>query len=1479
MNFFYKRRTNKAKIIIILLFLASLNQINSDLPNISILENKYPICFKMNNGNFLILNEKGLYVTDSSFSSIINAYNFTSSLSDQEFKKVGISQFPKDDGENILVFVKISIYFLSKEGTYINNFDLSSNNIITTDRYQLLVNKKFSDYLHYAIFYFCSQQITIYNFNIKNDGSENILTIVQSFKPTLASYPNLSLKDNELACNYMNSDEYGKVTLCFLGSDSPEGIITSAFDPNNNFTEINEKIPIKFLSSPGKNILKSVANNKLKKTIIGYLNNSMKGCYLVYDIDSKNFITTDEDISYERNICMNYCANDYLKSHIYFFKETQEFVFTCSNSNAGFTLVQFSNDAVAYSDTPATENFSLENCYSYNSFSLLCLEKEKQYSIFLDPKCGSNNNFIGERRNISNDNLINKPDFNNTTTDDIVEKTEKEIEEIIEDEEKEEHLENEEYEEKMEQNKEEKEYMENEVKEGKDEFIEEEEIVKESEEEIVVEIIKKNYTLNIENIKNIEINFLDNSDLLIYYKSSGNSINVSNSNIIISYGKILGNLFWTNGNSNEKLDSNISKPGLYKIIYSPSSDNFKYNDKINIVVKNNNNKIISNKATYNFFICQQNCTCNDYLNYCESCISNYSNYLNKSNCKLTAELNINIYPYFIDSNYIYQDCYFKCKTCSEYYNEIENNMYCNSCYIEKGYYLDGSNCKESIDCGNNNYYIDKKTLNKICLNNNVCPKDYKYEITKTKECTDVGNCEDMISGDVKTSSYALEETYDLIKNEIKSGVLNSSISEGKDTTIYGYNITIQITNTKNQKENDYNNISTIDLGECENKLKKEYNISENVPLLIYKIDIKRNDTISTEVEYEVYDSITLKKLDLSYCKGITINIYSPVDMDDIMRNNYENAKNQGYDIYNANDSFFNDICTQYNSNSSTDVTLSDRQENYFENISLCESNCNYKEINITNNKVHCECGVKEEVNTNVSKDTFNIASLVSNIFQSYGSFKLNFEIVSCFKLIFSAQGMKRNYCSLILSILTIINIILLLINFNEGLNKIKLYIAEIIFKKIIIPDNLKFDTFKQAKIENNKNDNNIISANLRKNSVSNIAINNNLFINKNTKRNSIVINNKNNNVVVSKFKQRKSVCLPLKSLKNFPLAPPKRKIVDQEKNISINNEEIKEYLPPTRKSIKFTVDSPNIEYSSSRGKIKTLESNVLIANKTNKNKIHKEKIAYHEMNKNVENISKKDLKQQTQTRNKDRRAYVNSDKFNLNENTINQYIDEELNNMSYKEAIIEDNRNYFQYYISLIRTKHLIFFTFCNYRDYNILLLKISLFLTLICLYFFINALFYNDSTIHEIYKDQGKFNFLYQLPKTIYSSIISIVISFILKRLALFQKDILNLKKQSDKKLHFHNVIKCYKIKISIYFIINLFCSIFFWYYLAAFGAVYRNTQISLITSTIMSYGLSLLYPFGIYLIPGIFRIPAIKSTKKDKECFYKIGQLIALF
>ena len=231
-------------------------------------------------------------------------------------------------------------------------------------------------------------------------------------------------------------------------------------------------------------------------------------------------------------------------------------------------------------------------------------------------------------------------------------------------------------------------------------------------------------------------------------------------------------------------------------------------------------------------------------------------------------------------------------------------------------------------------------------------------------------------------------------------------------------------------------------------------------------------------------------------------------------------------------------------------------------------------------------------------------------------------------------------------------------------------------------------------------------------------------------------------------------------------------------------------------------------------------------------------------------------------------------------NKIDNLNDYELNELSYESALKKDKRFYSEYTISLFKLKHPLIFTFCL-NDYNSKIIKVELFLISFSIYFAINALFFNDETMHKIYEDEGKFELLYQLPQILYSSIISIILNTLLKFLALTEEDILNLKKNKNKEI---KEISCklkekIKIKIFIFFIVGTILLIFFWYYLSIFGVIYKNTQIHLIKDTIISFAFSLIYPIGLYLLPGIFRIQAL-SDKKNKNkylfIFSKILQMI---
>ena len=104
-----------------------------------------------------------------------------------------------------------------------------------------------------------------------------------------------------------------------------------------------------------------------------------------------------------------------------------------------------------------------------------------------------------------------------------------------------------------------------------------------------------------------------------------------------------------------------------------------------------------------------------------------------------------------------------------------------------------------------------------------------------------------------------------------------------------------------------------------------------------------------------------------------------------------------------------------------------------------------------------------------------------------------------------------------------------------------------------------------------------------------------------------------------------------------------------------------------------------------------------------------------------------------------------------------------MNSLDYNNAIKLDKRTYFQYYFSLLKKKQLILFSFYPNNDYNLIILKISLFLLSFSLYFTINGFFFNDDTMHKIYENESSFDILNQISIIIYSSLISSVLNIIL--------------------------------------------------------------------------------------------------------------------
>ena len=293
---------------------------------------------------------------------------------------------------------------------------------------------------------------------------------------------------------------------------------------------------------------------------------------------------------------------------------------------------------------------------------------------------------------------------------------------------------------------------------------------------------------------------------------------------------------------------------------------------------------------------------------------------------------------------------------------------------------------------------------------------------------------------------------------------------------------------------------------------------------------------------------------------------------------------------------------------------------------------------------------------------------------------------------------------------------------------------------------------------------------------------------------------------------------------------------------------------------------------SSKSKYKQYPPRKSLENKTNQMK------PLNMKNDNNNNIDKIPNSFTLLTHNKEK---INKEKQNSLIKEEIEYNDTEVNLLPYQEALKLDKRTYGEYYVSLLRTRHLLVFSFCNNKDYNSSIIKINLFFFTFAVNFTVNALFFNDSTMHKIYEDGGKFDFIYQIPQILYSTLISSVTIMIVKILALSEKNILKIK--SAKKDDFIKIYKsefnCIKCKFICFFIFMFIFLLIFWYYVGCFCAVYKNTQIHLLTDTLISFGTSLLYPLGNYLIPGIFRITALKNKDKKGEYLYNFSKIMQLF
>ena len=292
-------------------------------------------------------------------------------------------------------------------------------------------------------------------------------------------------------------------------------------------------------------------------------------------------------------------------------------------------------------------------------------------------------------------------------------------------------------------------------------------------------------------------------------------------------------------------------------------------------------------------------------------------------------------------------------------------------------------------------------------------KDNKKMFDDFKDCSTI----DLFNGNFKINNItSLERKNELIykiESDLKEGKLDNLLSklvEGdkKDLKFQNGDTVYIISTTNNQNNKIYDNVSLIKLGECENKLRNTYtNINKDEPLLIFKIDYFEEGLLIPIVEYDIYSYKNKTKLNLSVCNDTKIKILYPALIDE--KNEFK---------HNPSNDYYNNLCHTYTTENGTDIILEDRKQDYKKNnYSLCESKCDYEGFNSSINMSQCNCEIKIRIHlfTEIVLDKNKLLDSFINIKQI-----TNLNVVKCYNIFFTKEGIKANIGSFIVLLIIFI---------------------------------------------------------------------------------------------------------------------------------------------------------------------------------------------------------------------------------------------------------------------------------------------------------------------------------------------------------------------------------------------------------------------------------------------------------------------------
>jgi len=893
--------------------------------------------------------------------------NFTVPLqNNDDISKVSISQFSRESGEYLLILYKKLLYIFDKDHNLIRNFNIDEKGSIGEigdNIIYVIAYKKESKFLHFVIRYSVNyaHHILHYNLYVNSSNSENIeeseeIEVIEN-NPINTRIINECNNPKSVYCSFMappSTDIDHDILNCFYVSTQTNKIYMNSvsYDPEDDYNKIvslRYNISFDFWKGDGK-FFGGITNEE-KDKVLFYFRQEL--CYWG-SFDYTNLFSDFVPASDSKDTAYNYFGHK-----LFYFRDTKEFITMSSYGNKcqKFIMVLNSDMTIKYKG-----DLDFGGCYNIGPYNMIY--NGNNYSIIHEETRNSVNIYGARITPINELGFFHLEPSNPSTIPHNQETT------IITDK---------------------------------------------------ITTIESTIITTEPTIITTEPTISTTEPTI---STTGPTISTTEPTIITDEPTIITN----------KPTINTIEPTIISTMNIIESTTITEETDIKNYTQNIKCKT-SNYQSYIYDLCLE---CNIDEDYFPAEFPDNAFLHGFTECYNNTTKPINFY--FDEEKENYKPCYETCLTCNEGGNIERHNCLSCDANLRKEPDKNSTNCITECDY----YYYYSPYGQYKCTNSSTCPDEANLYIKDLKKCTNDcskekneykyqygGQClKDCPSGtSANSKGLCMNENFNSCsKSEGEIGLKEFLTNRGIDTNAKNY--ANEFNYTKKHVSYFYNKIYSIylykdstcinelslsipkvDFGDCYIKMQNNLDPPSNDSIIIALIE-KDNGQKKSSISYYFYHPETGKRLDPeTICKDEEVTIKESV-LSQLNNNNVDLSSvlfltQQDINIFNLSDEFYTDICYSFVSKDGKDVPLSDRIKAFYPNITLCESGCINKGVDLDTLESICECKFNDLMKSGIIADNVLLSNTIGEVFDLIRS--SNLLILKCYKGVFKKENIVKSY--------------------------------------------------------------------------------------------------------------------------------------------------------------------------------------------------------------------------------------------------------------------------------------------------------------------------------------------------------------------------------------------------------------------------------------------------------------------------------------